>query len=121
MSNSYQGFSRLLKGMALKSPRYLISGDWVRHYETRIITPMGMVTIISHGSHPDDSAAVRVAKSLCRDGEMAEVWRGDFCVYSEYPETKVALVWPLHSVATGDNRDFAGRQKDEPLGPAHAS
>jgi hypothetical protein len=71
----------------------------MQHYESRIITPTGAVTLISHGSHSSDSAAVRAVKSLCRDGEMAEVWRGDFCVYSECPETKVALVWPFQASA----------------------
>jgi hypothetical protein len=71
----------------------------MRHYEIRIITPAGAVALISHGSHADDSAAVRAVKSLCRNGEMAEVWRGDFCVYSECPETKVALVWPVQNSA----------------------
>ena len=67
----------------------------MQHYESRIINPSGVVVLIAHGSHLSDSAAVRAARSLCRDGELAEVWRGDYCVYSEYPETKVALVWPV--------------------------
>jgi hypothetical protein len=62
----------------------------VQHYESRIITPTGAVTLISYGSFISDFGAIRAAKSLCRDGELAEVWRGDFCVYSECPETKIA-------------------------------
>jgi hypothetical protein len=71
----------------------------MQDYEIRIITQVGAVALISHGSHVSDSAAVRAVKSLCRNGEQAEVWRGDYCVYSECPETKVALVWPIQNSA----------------------
>jgi hypothetical protein len=50
-------------------------GDGVQHYESRIITPTGALTLISYGSFVSDFGAIRAAKSLCRDGELAEVWR----------------------------------------------
>ena len=71
----------------------------MRQYECRVIKPSGAVALISHGNHLSDTSAVAETQKLCRDGELAEVWRGDFCVYSECPETKVALVWPVHPVA----------------------
>jgi len=49
---------------------------------------MGAVTLISYGSYLSDSGAIRAAKSLCRDGELAEVWRGDICVFSACPKQK---------------------------------
>ena len=67
----------------------------MRHYESRVFKPTGAVALISYGSYPNDSSAVAATKKLCRYDELAEVWRGEFCVYSEYPETKVALVWPI--------------------------
>ena len=67
----------------------------MRHYESRVIKPTGAVALISYGSYRNDSSAVAATKKLCRFGEMAEVWRDDFCVYSEYAETKIALVWPV--------------------------
>jgi hypothetical protein len=76
-------------------PVFFPLGGGVQHYECRIITPSGAVTLISYGSFISDFGATRAAKSLCRDGELAEVWRGDLCVYSESPKTKVALVWPI--------------------------
>jgi hypothetical protein len=71
----------------------------MRQYETRIIKPTGAVTLICHGNFLHDGGAVRAAKELCRNGELAEVWRGDYCVYSECPETKVALAWPVYDRA----------------------
>jgi len=67
----------------------------MRHYESLVFKPTGAVALISYGSYLSDASAVAETKKLCRYGELAEVWRGDFCVYSEYPETKVALVWPV--------------------------
>jgi hypothetical protein len=75
---------------------------------------MGAVTLISHGSYLSDSGAIRAAKSLCRDGELAEVWRGDICVFSACPKTKVTLVWPIGVKAVSD---YPHRPQEE----AHSS
>jgi hypothetical protein len=68
-------------------------------YETRIIRPEGSVALLSHGSHLNASSAIRAAKKLCREGELAEVWQDDVCVYSECPGHTGALVWPLQDKA----------------------
>ena len=63
----------------------------MRQYESRIIGPKGAVALISHGSHQTDSSAIGAAKQLCRKGDLAEVWRGDVCVYSERSSRTDAL------------------------------
>lgn len=74
----------------------------MQKYECRVIRPTGAIALVTYGSHPTQSSAIRVAKSLCRDGELAEVWLGDFCVYGEYPETSVALIWPIQDKPAPD-------------------
>jgi len=71
------------------------------HYESRRIKSTGAVALVSYGSYLNDASAVAATKKLCRFGELAEVWRGDFCVYSEYPETRVALVWAILNRSVG--------------------
>jgi hypothetical protein len=67
----------------------------MQDYEIRIIWPTGAVALVSHCSHLNDSCAIEAAKKLCRDGELAEVWQSDVCIYSECPSRTGALVWPI--------------------------
>ena len=67
----------------------------MQHYESRIIRPADGVVLVSHGTYLNASSAIRAAKKLCRDGELAEVWQGDVCVYSECPGRTGAFVWPM--------------------------
>ena len=53
----------------------------MKQYEIRIIGLTGAIGLISHGSYLDDASAICTAKSLCRDGDRAEVWRGNVCVH----------------------------------------
>jgi hypothetical protein len=67
----------------------------MRLYESRIIGPTGAATLISHGDHLNDASAIGAAKALCREGELAEVWRGEVCIYNKRPTG--GLVWPLQN------------------------
>ncbi len=53
----------------------------MQDYETRIITAAGKTALISSARFMSDFVAIRAAQKMCRDGEVAEVWRGEFCVY----------------------------------------
>jgi hypothetical protein len=53
----------------------------MQHYESRIIGPTGATGLISRGIYFDDASAISAARNLCRDGDRAEVWRGNVCVH----------------------------------------
>jgi hypothetical protein len=71
----------------------------MQEYESRIIKPTGVVTLVSHGSHLNDFAAILATRKLRRDGEIAEVWLNGHCVYSERPGSAADLVWPVQGKA----------------------
>ena len=74
----------------------------MQEYESRIIRPNGAIVLIAHGSHLNDFGAIRAAQKLRREGELAEVWKGQRCVYSECPSHTADVVWPIQDkVARG--------------------
>ena len=65
-------------------------------YETKIINRSGDISLQVSADHLSDLAAIRAARKICGLGEIAEVWRGDSCVYSERAKP-MRLVWPAVS------------------------
>ena len=67
-------------------------------YETRIKNCDGDLSLKASSQHPSDFAAIRAAKRLCSEGQTIEIWRDEFCVYSE-PQSRLTLVWPKYGGA----------------------
>jgi hypothetical protein len=65
-------------------------------YETKIIGRSGNVSLQVAEDHISDFAAIRTAKKLCGEGDSAEIWRDDVCIYSERSRA-IRLVWPVSS------------------------
>jgi len=55
----------------------------MQEYKTYMIAPGGKVSHYSTTSYFSDSAAIRAAQQLRRPEQIAQVWRGDHCIYSE--------------------------------------
>jgi hypothetical protein len=62
----------------------------MQEYETRIIDRTGALSLLVTDRHTSDFAAIRFALHLCKDGDKAEVWRGDERVYADAPRKKSA-------------------------------
>ena len=67
----------------------------MQEYETNIIHRTGALSMVVTDRHLNDFTAVRAALRLCKEGDTAQVWRGDECVYSEAPRKTPALSWPV--------------------------
>jgi hypothetical protein len=59
----------------------------MQEYELRIYKAERVATLVAMGSYLSDFAAVRAARKLCLDGQGAEVWRNDVCIFAEAPGT----------------------------------
>jgi hypothetical protein len=84
---------------ALKWSGILSIGEAMPQYESRIIKPTGAIAATSQATYLNASSAIRAALKLCRDGEWAEVWDGDVCIYSECPTHIQEMVWLPHDEA----------------------
>ena len=54
-------------------------------YEIRILRGEKAAPVILACTQASDHAAIRRARSLARDGDLVEVWRGLDCVYTAPP------------------------------------
>ena len=61
--------------------RGLIEETSLDAYEIRVMRRQSRVPVVYACSQVNDHAAIRRAKSLARDGDGVEVWRGLDCVY----------------------------------------
>jgi hypothetical protein len=55
----------------------------MQEYETCLLSLSGRISLITGSRYFSDAAAIRAAQRLCRNGELAQVWRGEDCVYDE--------------------------------------
>ena len=62
----------------------------MQDYEIRIINRDGALSLVAVDRHVSDFTAIRAALHLCKEGDKAEVWRGDECVYADTPRRKSA-------------------------------
>lgn len=69
----------------------------MQDYETRIFSHTGTLSLVAVVSHFSDFAAIRAAQKMCNEGETAEVWREDDCIYNEPPRQPLGLVWPIRA------------------------
>jgi hypothetical protein len=69
----------------------------MQDYETRIINAVGELSLVAVDRHTSDFSAIRAALRLCRQGETAQVWRGNECVYSDLLHSHSGLAWPVRS------------------------
>lgn len=51
-------------------------------YETCLISISGKVSLFSLSDSFSDAAAIHAAQHMCTHGELAQVWRGDTCIYN---------------------------------------
>jgi hypothetical protein len=61
----------------------------MQQYELKIYRAEHVAALTAIGGYLSDFAAIRAARALCRDGQGAEVWRGDVCIFAEPPGTKL--------------------------------
>jgi hypothetical protein len=66
-------------------------------YEPRIINANGALSLVAIDRHTSDFSAIRAALRLCKQGETAQVWRGNECVYSDPPHVSSGLTLPVRS------------------------
>jgi hypothetical protein len=57
----------------------------MQEYEMRISKTEYIPSLVAKGCYLNDFAAVRAAQRLCGDGQSAEVWRGDVCIFADRP------------------------------------
>jgi hypothetical protein len=55
----------------------------MQSYETCLISISGKVSLFSLSDYFSDAAAIRAAQHMCTHGELAQVWRGDVCIYKD--------------------------------------
>jgi hypothetical protein len=70
----------------------------MQEYELRIYRSERIPTLVAMGSYLSDFAAVRAARTLCREGHAAEVWRDDVCIFAESPSTNITALSNLPAV-----------------------
>lgn len=61
----------------------------MRQYELKIYRAQHVTALTAIGSYLSDFAAIRAARTLCREGQGAEVWRDDVCIFAEPPGAKL--------------------------------
>ena len=61
----------------------------MQQYELKIYRAEQVAALTAIGSYLSDYAAIRAARTLCREGQGAEVWRDDVCIFAEPPGTKL--------------------------------
>jgi hypothetical protein len=52
-------------------------------YETCLISVSGRVSLFLSASYFSDSAAIHAARSLCKYGELVQIWRDDVCIHND--------------------------------------
>ena len=57
----------------------------MQEYELRIYNDNRTLALQTSASYFGDFAATRAAQNMCRPGQVAEVWRGDCCVFTTRP------------------------------------
>jgi hypothetical protein len=57
----------------------------MQEYETHIFHRNGALSLLVANKHTSDFIAIRTALHLCKEGDKAEVWRGEECVYADTP------------------------------------
>lgn len=55
----------------------------MQNYEICLLSLAGKPSLQASAAYFSDAAAIRAAKLMCRNGELAQVWRGEQCVYDE--------------------------------------
>jgi hypothetical protein len=55
----------------------------MQSYETCLISISGKISLFALSDYFSDAAAIRAARHMCTHGELAQVWRGDVCIYKD--------------------------------------